>query len=136
MPESPRESLPVERVMTRATVSCGPFDPLRAAAETMLRADVSCLPVLAADGSLRVVGMLTDGDISRAAARDEVAQLKVRSAMSVAVVSCAPTDALGRALSEMREAGVRWLPVVDILGRLVGLLSLSDVAADGPRPVG
>jgi CBS domain-containing protein len=119
----------VRALMSTDVATCRPFDSLGDAAERMLRAGVGCLPVVAADGSQRVVGMLSDRDVSLAAARElrELSELSVRSAMTPGAVTCEPSESLSQALERMREKGVRRLPVVDH-GQLVGLLSRADIA--------
>jgi CBS domain-containing protein len=117
-------------IMSEAVPTCGPRDALLDAARVMLRHNVSCLPVVTADESRRVVGMLTDRDVSMAVARDHGAlgDLQVRSVMAPGEPSCSPDDPVSDALERMRSAGVSRLPVVDDLGRLAGLLSLEAVA--------
>ena len=57
----------IEELMTRSPVTCGPDDTLRETAQKMAGSDCGCLPVTAADGSQRLVGMITDRDICMAA---------------------------------------------------------------------
>ena len=120
----------IRNIMSEAVPTCGPRDLLLDAARVMLRHNVSCLPVVTADESRRVVGMLTDRDVSMAVARDHGAlgELQVRSAMGPGEPSCSPDAPVADALERMHSAGVSRLPVVDDRGRLAGLLSLEDVA--------
>jgi CBS domain-containing protein len=120
----------VRDIMSEAIPTCAPRDPLLDAARVMLRHNVSCLPVVTADESRRVVGMLTDRDVSMAVARNHGAlgELEVRSAMGPGEPSCSPEAPVADALERMHSAGVSRLPVVDDRGRLVGLLSLEAVA--------
>jgi len=122
----------IRNVMSETVPTCSPHDPLLDAARVMLRHNVSCLPVVQGDASRRVVGMLTDRDVSMAVARDHeaIGELQVRSAMGAAEPSCSPDDPVADALEGMRSAGVSRLPVVDDRGRLVGLLSLEAVARE------
>jgi len=119
----------VKEVMTRAVATCQPFDKLLDAASIIQREDVGCLPVVTDDGSERVLGMLTDRDIAMAAGHERLslAEMHVRSAMTGAVLSRAVNGSLDDALSFMRSTGARRLPVVNRDGRLLGLLSLSDI---------
>ena len=120
----------IRNIMSEAVPTCGTRDLLLDAARVMLRHNVSCLPVVTADESRRVVGMLTDRDVSMAVARDHGAlgELQVRSAMGPGEPSCSPDAPVADALERMHSAGVSRLPVVDDRGRLAGLLSLEDVA--------
>jgi CBS domain-containing protein len=119
----------VKDVMTRAVATCQPFDKLLDAASTIQREDVGCLPVVTDDGAERVLGLLTDRDIAMVGGREgrSLAEMHVRNAMTSAVLSRAVDSILDDALAFMRSTGARRLPVVDRDGRLLGLLSLSDV---------
>jgi CBS domain-containing protein len=120
----------VEKMMTKVVATCRPSDSLLDAARTMSQEGHGCLVVVASDGSGRVVGMLTEGDICRAAARTErsLEEVQVRSALTSAVHRCQPEDLLMDVLRMMNTASVRHLPVVDVGGHLLGLISLSDIA--------
>ncbi len=79
--------------------------------------------------------MVTDRDVCMAAyTRDrKLSEIEVRTAMATAPFSCRPTDSVESALKTMEAHHLRRLPVVDQSGRLVGLLSLTDVAREGTR---
>ena len=134
IPSRPAEAT-VERCMTADVQTCRPFDCLLDAARRMMDEGLGCLPVVAGDGSGRVVGMLTDRDVSMAAARDGDAlrELQVRSAMTVSVQSCAAHDSVSSVLEKMSAHGVSRLPVLDRNGRLRGLISLTDLAQAATR---
>jgi CBS domain-containing protein len=119
----------VANLMSTNVRSVAADQPLSAAVELMWECDCGVVPVRAPDTD-RVVGMITDRDIciatwSRAAAP---AALLVRDAMSSALHCCSPNDPLAVAESVMRTHKVRRLPVVDAEQRLVGILSLADIA--------
>ena len=73
--------------------------------------------------------MITDRDVCMAAYTQgrELSWILVASAMSRAVHACAPSDSIAVAEELMRMHQVRRLPVV-LGGRLVGMLTLNDVA--------
>ena len=120
----------VEMVMTKVVATCRPRDSLLDAARVMLQESRGCLVVVANNGSGRVVGMLTQGDMCAAAVRSEQAlgQIEVRRALSGCVHQCRPEDPVMDAIQIMGSARVRHLPVVDGEGHLLGLVSLSDIA--------
>jgi CBS domain-containing protein len=120
----------VEHLMTHVVATCHPFDKLLDAAERLDREDLGCLPVVAGDGSDRLVGLLTDRDVSIAAARAQgvLEGLQVREAMGGAPVSCSARDSVLQVLERMGEHAIRRLPVTDRDGRLIGLISLADIA--------
>jgi CBS domain-containing protein len=120
----------VFEVMTRRVFSCRPEDTLAAAAAAMWDHDVGCLPVLGDEE--RVIGMITDRDIcmaayTRASRLDEVA---IASVMSRRLHACSPEQTVSAAEEVMRLDRVRRTPVVDPRGRLLGILSLGDLARE------
>jgi CBS domain-containing protein len=126
----------VEQLMTRDVQTCHPGDPLIVAARIMWERDCGCVPVVEAEnGTARLVGMITDRDVSMAAYTQGLllCEIKVRSAMATSVRSCRPTDSIHSALKTMEKNQFHRLPVVDEHGRLVGLLSLADVAREAAR---
>lgn len=130
--------LRIEQLMSRFPTSCAPEVTLRDAARLMLENDCGSLPVTAGDGSGRLVGMITDRDICMAAQRrgNTLQELRVGDVMATVVRACNPSDSIGEAEAIMREVHVRRLPVVDSSERLVGLLSLADLALEAARQRG
>lgn len=129
----------VEQLMTRNVQTCRASDGLERAAQLMWEHDCGVVPVMAdGNGAARVVGMLTDRDICMAAYTQgrRLEDIPVASAMSREVFSCRPTDALAVALKVMQTNRVHRLPVVDQDDRVVGLLSLADVAREAEREHG
>jgi CBS domain-containing protein len=125
----------IEQLMTRAAKTCRPGHSLCEAAEMMWVNDCGCLPVTAGDGSGRLVGMITDRDICLAARfrGSSLEEVRVADAMTKDVRACNPEDPIAEAEAIMREARVRRLPVVDGSERVIGLLSLTDLAREAKR---
>jgi len=100
--------------------------------------DFGCLPVTEADGSGRLVGMITDRDICMAAhfAGRPLKDIQVADVMMRDVRACNPEDDLAEAGAIMRETAVRRLPVIDGSERVIGLLSLADLAREAVRERG
>lgn len=123
-------------LMKREVAACVAADSLREAARLMWENDCGCIPVVDADR--RVTGMLTDRDICMAAqfSSGSLGSLAVSTAMSKTVLACAPDEAPAAAIETMRRHQVRRLPVVDGGGRLVGILSLNDLAREAARTRG
>lgn len=128
----------IEQLMTRFPKTCGAQLSLGEAARLMLENSCGCLPVIAQDGSGRLVGMITDRDICMAAESQGKALQKilVEDAMEPVVWACNPEDSIDEAEEIMREVGVRRLPVVDGSERLLGVLSLTDLAREAVRQRG
>jgi CBS domain-containing protein len=117
----------VQDVMTRNVACIGPGATLREAADKMKALDVGPLPVCEND---RLVGMLTDRDITvRATAEGLPPGLgQVRDVMTPDVISCFEDQDVGEAARLMEQNQVRRLVVLDRDQRLVGIVSLGDLA--------
>lgn len=115
-------------LMTKRAYCCNPRDSLARAAEIMWDHDCGCVPVIDDDGGL--VGIVTDRDgfIAAYTRGQTLHEIPVSTVMARAVKTCRPEDTLESAERTMREAQVRRLPVVDAKGRLLGILSLNDIA--------
>jgi CBS domain-containing protein len=128
----------IEQLMTKSPMSCEPGHTLSRAAELMWTHGCRCLPVTAGDGSQQLVGLITDRDICMAAHLEgkNLSEIRVGDAMTNEVWACNPGDPLQEAEAIMREARVRFLPVVDGADQLLGLLSLADLAREAVRQHG
>jgi CBS domain-containing protein len=117
----------VAELMTRGVRSLAPGDSLQFAAQAMDELDVGAVPVCDGD---ELVGMVTDRDIAiRGVAQGRpVDCTPLREVMSDKVLWCFEHQAVDEAMTLMSQAKVRRLPVVDQDRRLVGMLSLGDVA--------
>jgi CBS domain-containing protein len=116
----------------RKTVSIRRHEDLISAARTMREEHVGCLIVtepMVEQGGERPIGILTDRDIVTAViARDvDPRAVLVDDVMTREPLVVAAKNSVESALGKMRELGVRRVPVVDDLGRLMGILSLDDV---------
>ncbi|MEJ2515605.1 MAG: CBS domain-containing protein [Gammaproteobacteria bacterium] len=117
--------------MSKSVTLTRPDARLTEAARRMAEEDVGALPIGEDD---RLVGMLTDRDIViRAVARNRpAAETTVRDAMSEGIRYCMETDAVEKAADIMAREQVRRLPVINSNKRLVGIVSLGDLATEGP----
>ncbi|APO78802.1 CBS/BON domain-containing protein (plasmid) [Rhizobium etli 8C-3] len=128
-------------IMTRAVATVSLTASIRKAIETMIAADVSGLPVVGDDGSLR--GIITEGDMLRRkeldlraaddagtvdALRDYVHgnSWRVEDVMSTDVVSVRPAAPLGEIAGLMALHSIKRVPVVSD-GRVVGIVSRRDL---------
>ena len=82
----------------------------------------------------RLCGILTDRDIvvRALAAGCDPNRTSVGEVCSRALVTLAPEDSTGQAVRVMREHAIRRLPIEDG-GRVVGIVTLGDVAVDADR---
>lgn len=100
-------------------------------AARMEREDIGALPVGEDD---RLIGMVTDRDIAVRAfcEKADPLQLTARDVMSEPIIFCTANEELEDAVRIMERQQVRRLPVIDQNRRMVGMLSLGDVAASAP----
>jgi len=114
--------------MRRHVERLRPSDTLVAAAQKMREHDVGFLPVCDDDG--RVVGVLTDRDlVVRACANGaKLDEVRVDAIMSTDLVSCRPSHGVGHVEALMVKFRKLRVLVTDEFGRLLGVISLSDVA--------
>ncbi len=113
-------------VMTRDVQTLHPKDTLQHAAQLMERLDVGALPVCDVG---RVVGMLTDRDITvRATALGLAAGTAVDQVMTADVVCCQEDDDIEQLQQTMCESQVRRVPIIGRDDNLVGIVSLGDLA--------
>lgn len=120
----------IKDVMTPGVECTQPSATLREAAQKMRDLDVGPLPVCGDDE--RLAGMITDRDITvRAVAegRDPGTTL-VRDVMTPKVIYCFEDQDVSEAARLMEENQVRRVVVLNDQKRLVGILSLGDLAVD------
>jgi CBS domain-containing protein len=103
----------------------GPEQSIREALALLARHEVGALVVV--DASEDPVGIVSERDIVRQAARDEsLFPRPVREIMTRSVIVGHPQDDLRSVGHTMTDKRIRHLPVMD-RGRLVGIVSIRDV---------
>jgi CBS-domain-containing membrane protein len=128
----------IKQLMTKSPKTCRLDSTLSQAAQLMWENDLGCLPITESDGSGRLAGMITDRDICMVAhsAGRALNEIRVADAMTRAVWACNPGDDLAEAKAIIWETAVRRLPVIDESERVIGLLSLADLAREAVRQRG
>ncbi|HEV8725612.1 MAG TPA: CBS domain-containing protein [Candidatus Binatia bacterium] len=117
----------VAQIMTRDPEVVTSDFILKDAALKMRDLDVGMLPIKSDD---RLVGMLTDRDITvRATAEGrDPTNTKVSEVMTPEVVYCFEDQDVSEAAKLMQDRQIRRLPILNRQKRLVGIVSLGDVA--------
>jgi len=125
----------VNEAMSSDVKIAAPDQSIRDAARMMAELDAGVLPVGEND---RLVGMITDRDIAiRAVAAGKPPNTPVREVMSSEVKYCFEDDDLDDVAENMADIKVRRLPVLNRQKRLVGIVSLGDIALfDGAGSAG
>lgn len=119
----------VSECMTQDVRVANPTETLQVAARIMADIDAGFLPVGEND---KLVGIITDRDIAiRAVGCGCAPDTKIRDVMSEDVKYCFEDDEVEDVLDNMAEQQIRRLPVVNRDKRLVGVVSIGDLAADG-----
>ena len=114
--------------MTTTLETIGPDQTAREAASFMLSADTGSIPVCEDD---KVIGIITDRDIAvRGIATGKGPECRVRDLMTNDVVCARDDDDVEAVVQRMSEAQVRRLPVLDSSDKLVGMVSLGDLARE------
>ena len=117
----------VSEIMTRDVCIARPDHTIEDVARMMLAIDAGLLPVGDDD---RLLGTITDRDIAvRAVAEGKGPKTLVSEVMSQDVKYCFEDEDSAHVAQNMGELQVRRLPVLNRDKRLVGILSLGDVAA-------
>lgn len=121
----------ISDAMTRDVQLAKPDDTIQQAARMMASIEAGALPVSDND---RLVGMITDRDIAvRAVAEGKGPDCKVRDVMTNEIKYCFADQEIDEVSRNMGDIQVRRLPVVDRDKRLVGVISLGDIATGHDR---
>jgi CBS domain-containing protein len=141
----------VKDLMTSQVVTVGPATPFKEIVARLAEHRVSAMPVL--DDAGLVLGVVSEADLllkeefpdpdqdiplfwtrRRRLERDKAAASTARDLMSVALVSISPDATVAEAARLMHKANVKRLPVLGEGGRLVGIISRSDLLKLFNRP--
>lgn len=116
----------IRDAMTADVRTVAPTATVREAARLMAEIDAGALPVSEGD---RLIGMVTDRDIViRGVAAGKSAEATVGEVMSHEVLYCFDDEDVAAVCENMADVQVRRLPVVNRDKRLVGIISLADIA--------
>jgi CBS domain-containing protein len=125
----------IAEVMTRGVELTSPAATVQKAAQAMADEDVGFLPVGDQD---RMIGMITDRDIAIrvvAMGRDPK-KTTVGDVMTERVLYCFADEDADKAAESMSREKIRRLPIVDRNKRLVGVVSLGDIAQHSSAKAG
>lgn len=122
----------VKDVMHKGAEWVSPQTALADVAQRMRDLDIGAIPVGEND---RLIGMVTDRDIAcrGVANSQDWTRLTARDVMSKGIFYCNDTEELEDALRVMEQKQVRRLPVINDKKRMVGMLSIGDIADAAPH---
>ena len=121
----------VENVMHKAVTWVSPDTPIVRIAKLMREQDIGAVPVGQND---QLIGMVTDRDIiCRGLAEKpfDARYATARDVMTPGIHCCCKDDDLVKAVRHMKQLKLRRLPVINNRKRMVGMLSLGDLAHSG-----
>jgi CBS domain-containing protein len=123
----------VQEIMTQETAFVSAGASLREAASLMSTRGIGFLPVRSGG---QLVGVVTDRDLALRPTQQELPYeaTTVRDVMSSSAHAVRSTASVTGAVQAMKAKNIRRLLVLDGESRLVGVLSLSDVARRHPDP--
>jgi len=116
-----------EKIMTAEVVTIAPNDSAQQAAYMMREQNLGFLPVCDPDG--RVLGTITDRDLAIRVCSEagDASAIPVAEVMTSEVVACLPDEEITYAERLMAKYRKSRILVVDLAGRLLGVISLSDI---------
>jgi CBS domain-containing protein len=115
-------------IMTKNPRCVTPQTSLSEAAKLMKDEDVGILPVVDSIDSKRLVGVVTDRDITiRHVAEGHKGDCTVSEAMSSQVKTAKVSDDVNNVMETMGKEQIRRVPVVDDRGALVGIVAQADI---------
>jgi CBS domain-containing protein len=102
-------------------------EPVQSAAQRMREQNIGFLPIC--DGNGKPIGTVTDRDLTiRVLAQGKNGTTRIAEVMSRDVVACQESEDIGKASQLMAQNRKSRIMVTDNAGKLVGVISLSDIA--------
>lgn len=122
----------IKELMTNHAEWIEASTPLRDVSRTLRDKNIGCLPVGEKD---RLIGMITDRDVCCRGVADGLDPDKAtaRDVMTDGIVWCYDDQTDKDAAELMQKNDIRHLPVMNRQKRLVGVLSLGDLAYRGGK---
>ena len=123
-------------LMTKNPVYSLPSDKVTKLAQLMKSKDIGSVPIIEAEQTNKLVGMVTDRDLALkivAKGRDPKSTT-AEEVMTRKIVTCQAGDKLQKALDAMSEHQLRRIPIIDDNNRIVGIIAQADVATRVDQP--
>ena len=118
----------VKDCMCEDVCTIKPESTLKEVAKMMSEKHIGCMPVC--DNNNCVCGIITDRDLvlRGIACNKDINNTKVSDIMTCNVCSCSETDDITNAETKMGQKQIRRLPVCDENNKIVGILTIGDLA--------
>ncbi|MEW5250019.1 CBS domain-containing protein [Microbulbifer sp. 2201CG32-9] len=117
----------VKQAMHEGCTWCSPDTPLDEIAKILRDEDIGSVPIGDND---RLIGMVTDRDIvcRGVTAGGDLSALTARDVMSEGIEWCWEDEDMSAVLRHMEKQQLRRMPVINRERRMVGILSMGDIA--------
>lgn len=121
----------VKDVMVKPVIKIDENKTVKQAGELMKKTRRGCLIVMRKG---KPIGIVSDSDIIKRVVAENLlpSKVKVKDIMSSPLVTISPDDEILSAVRKMKKNNIHRLPVVSN-GKLVGIISLSDIAKTSPE---
>ena len=129
----------VREAMTSDPVCCLATDSAQHVAGILRKLNVGSMPVVTDHESRKLIGIITDRDLCCSVVADGLnpQSTSIEKSFSMNPVACREGEDLDHCERLMQERQVRRIPIVDGDGRVIGIVSLADLALrDRPERVG
>jgi len=102
----------------------------------MKKEDVGAIPVIDSQQSKKLVGIVTDRDLTLGVLAEglDARNVKLEAVMTRVPFTCREGDELNEAMEVMAEHQVRRIPVVNDNGQIVGIIAQADIATRIDKP--
>src|SRR5260370_18280365 len=120
----------VEEMMSKNLFCCTPTDGIQQAAKLMKDNDVGAIPVVNDCNERKLLGIITDRDIcvNAVAMGKSIGTTKVSEVMTNKPATCGPEESIEACEATMERNQVRRIPVVDMDGVCIGMVSPAHIA--------
>lgn len=120
----------IKNIMSKDVVVVEPTAKLNDVAKKMKQHDCGSILVASKD---RLLGVVTDRDLALRSIAESLnpSEATAEKVMTKEVLYCRDSDNIASVAENMTRNKVRRLPVLDANKRLVGIVSLGDIAANG-----
>lgn len=115
----------LEDIMSKKVLVALAEDPLTNVADFMRKNNIGSIAVVDSEGKL--IGILTERDILKAVS-DGNLNAKVKDYMTTKVIGIKKSATEWEAAEVMLENGFRHLPIVDDDNKVIGIISIRDLA--------
>ena len=119
-----------QEIMAKNPRTVTPDTAIQEAARLMKEEEVGVLPVVESTSSKRLLGVITDRDITVRVVAEGRSSASVRDAMTSGVRTAKADDSVKDVMELMGSEQVRRIPIVDARGELIGIVSQADIALE------